>query len=267
MVDASHPYTMQIQCTSSGHTYDLMPAALAWQSEDESVAMVSEQGVISAAGEGYTHVIGAVDDFRDTILVHVVAPVPGKRCWDNLLAPSSWELTATTNFNPEWQNGSIVFTYAGGRGSYVRFAGDSAILAIPDTIRIPINASADVQKVTIGIRPDNAVAAKILTLYENGLPTAADVNMDIPVSEMLGSDPAIHPLHFESVKFFIATSTPKQQHTLAMQGIWLLAPDVQDALPATPPAPASGVQKRLTPDGLVIIKDDNTYSVLGTPIK
>lgn len=267
MIDASHPYSMQIQCTSSGRTYDLMPAALTWQSEDESVAVVSEQGVISAAGEGYTHVIGTVDDFRDTILVHVVAPVRGQRCWDNLLAPSSWELTATTNFNPEWQNGAIVFTYAGGRGSYVRFAGDSAIPVIPDTIRIPINASADVQKVTVSIRPDNAAAAKTLTLFEDGMPTATDVNMDIPVNEMLGNDPAIHPLHFESVKFFIASSTPKQQHTLAMQGIWLLALDVEDALPTTHTAEISGVQKRLTPEGLVILKDDNTYSVLGTPIK
>lgn len=267
MVDASHPYSMQIQCTSSGKTYDLMPAALSWLSEDEAVAVVSEQGVISAVGEGYTRVIGAVDDFRDTILVHVVAPVRGQRCWDNLLAPSSWELTATTNFNPEWQNGAIVFNYVGGRGSYVRFAGDSAILAVPDTIRIPINASADVQKVTVSIRPDNSTAAKTLTLFEDGLPTATDVNMDIPVAEMLGSDPAIHPLHFESVKFFIASSTPKQQHTLAMQGIWLLAPDIQDALPATPSADATGVSKLLTPDGVVILRNDITYSVLGTPIK
>ena len=267
MVDASHTYSMQIQCTSSGKTYDLMPAALSWLSEDEAVAVVSEQGVISAVGEGYTRIIGAVDDFRDTIMVHVVAPVRGQRCWDNLLAPSSWELTATTNFNPEWQNGAIVFSYVGGRGSYVRFAGDSAILAVPDTIRIPINASADVQKVTVSIRPDNSTAAKTLTLFEDGLPTATDVNMDIPVAEMLGSDPAIHPLHFESVKFFIASSTPKQQHTLAMQGIWLLAPDIQDALPATPSADATGVSKLLTPDGVVILRNDITYSVLGTPIK
>lgn len=267
MVDASHPYSMQIQCTSSGKTYDLMPAALSWLSEDEAVAVVSEQGVISAVGEGYTRIIGAVDNFRDTIMVHVVAPVRGQRCWDNLLAPSSWELTATTNFNPEWQNGAIVFSYVGGRGSYVRFAGDSAILAVPDTIRIPINASADVQKVTVSIRPDNSTAAKTLTLFEDGLPTATDVNMDIPVAEMLGSDPAIHPLHFESVKFFIASSTPKQQHTLAMQGIWLLAPDIQDALPVTPSADATGVSKLLTPDGVVILRNDITYSVLGTPIK
>ena len=83
----------------------------------------------------------------------------------------------------------------------------------------------------------------------------------------VGNDPAIHPLHFESVKFFIATSTPKQQHTLAMQGIWLLAPAIPEALPATTQADAAGVQKRLTPDGIVILKNETTYSVLGTPIK
>lgn len=263
LIDATHPYAMQIQCTSAGHTYDLLPDALVWQSEDETVAVVSEQGVIYAAGEGYTRVIGAVDDFSDTIAVHVVAPVRGRRCWDDLLSPSSWELAATTNFNPVWQNAAIVFDYVGGRGAYVRFDGDSAIFAIPDTIRIPVNASADIQKVTISIRPDNSISSRTITLYENGMPTAADVNMDIIISEALGNDAAIHPLHIESVKFFIASTTPKQQHTIATQGIWLLSAYDGDALPKTQDERSRGVRKVLTPDGIRIIKDGKTYTLLG----
>ena len=263
LIDATHPYTVQIQCTAAGHTYALLPDALAWQSEDETVAVVNEQGLISAAGEGSTRVIGTVDDFSDTLRVHVVAPIRGKRCWDDLLNPTSWQLAATTNFNPVWQNAAIVFDYVGGRGSFVRFGGDSTIFAIPDTIRIPINASADVQKITISIRPDNSIASQTVTLYENGLPTAADVNLDIIVREALGDDPAIYPLHFESVKFFIASTTPKRQHTLATQGIWLLAPYVESALPVTPSDERSRVRKILTPDGIRIIKDGKSYSLLG----
>lgn len=263
LIDAAHPYTMQIQCTSAGHTYDLLPAALTWLSEDETVAVVNEQGVISAVGEGHTRVIGAVDDFSDTINVHVVSPIRGKRCWDDLLNPTSWQLAATTNFNPVWQDAAIVFDYVGGRGSYVRFGGDSTIFAIPDTIRIPINASADVQKITISIRPDNSIASQTVTLYENGLPTAADVNLDIIVREALGDDPAIYPLHFESVKFFIASTTPKRQHTLATQGIWLLSPYVEDALPLIPSDERSRVRKVFTPEGIRIIKNGKSYSLLG----
>lgn len=263
LIDASHPYTVQIQCTSAGHIYDLLPAALTWTSKDESVATVDDQGVITAVSDGYTRIIGVVDDFADTIDVHVVAPVRGKRCWDNLLQPSSWELTGTTNFNPVWQDAAIVFDYVGGRGAYVRFEGDSTIFAIPDTIRIPINASADVQKVTISIRPDNSIAAKTVTLYENGMPTATDVNLDIIVSEVLGNDAAIHPLHFGSVKFFIASSTPKQQHSLAMQGIWLLTPYVEDALPGNRIDGDRTIRKIITPEGVRIIKDGRSYTLLG----
>ena len=74
---------------------------------------------------------------------------------------------------------------------------------------------------------------------------------------------SIYPLHFESVKFFIASTTPKRQHTLATQGIWLLAPYVESALPATPSDERSRVRKVLTPDGIRIIKDGKSYSLLG----
>ena len=145
----------------------------------------------------------------------------------------------------------------------MRFDGDSAIFAIPDTIRIPVNASADIQKVTISIRPDNSISSRTITLYENGMPTAADVNMDIIISEALGNDAAIHPLHIESVKFFIASTTPKQQHTIATQGIWLLSAYDGDALPQTQDERSRGVRKVLTPDGIRIIKDGKTYTLLG----
>ena len=266
MVDRTHSYQVQIRSTASGRTYDLLPDALTWLSEDENVAIVDHQGNISATGEGYTRIIGVVDNFSDTLLVHVVAPVSGLRCWDNLLQPDSWELTATADFDPQWQNGSIVFTYAGGRAAFVRFEGDSAIVAIPDTIRIPVNSTAEIQKVTVNIRPDNATATQLITLYPNGVPTAADVNLDIPVRELLGEDAAIFPLHFEAVKFFIASSTPKQQHTIATQGIWLIAPDVSDNLPAID-IRACTVRKIITPEGVRIIRDNTCYDVLGTPTK
>ena len=266
MIDRTHPYQVQIQSTASGKTYHLQPDALTWLSEDENVAIVDHQGNISATGEGYTRIIGVVDNFSDTLLVHVVAPVSGLRCWDNLLQPDSWELTATADFDPQWQNGSIAFTYAGGRAAFVRFEGDSAIVAIPDTIRIPVNSTAEIQKVTVNIRPDNATATQLITLYPNGVPTATDVNLDIPVRELLGEDAAIFPLHFEAVKFFISASTSRQQHTIGMQGIWLIAPELSDEL-STIETQACSVRKILTPQGLRIIRDNTCYDVLGTPIK
>ena len=266
MIDRTHPYQVQIRSTASGRTYDLLPDALTWLSEDESVAVVDDQGTVSAVGEGQTRIIGFADNYSDTLSVHVVAPVSGQRCWDDLLQPSSWELTATTDFNPQWQNGNIVFTYAGGRGAFVRFAGDSTIVAIPDIIRIPIHSTANIQKVTVSIRPDNASAAQLVTLYPNGVPTATNVNLDIPVRELLGDNVAIFPLHFEAVKFFIASSTPKQQHTIATQGIWLIAPQVSDDLPALD-VRACSVKKIITPQGVRIIRDNTCYDVLGTPTK
>ena len=263
LIDAAHPYTIQVQCAAAGNIYDLLPAALTWTSKDETVATVDDQGVISAVSEGYTCIIGAVDDFSDTISVHVVAPVRGKRCWDNLLQPSSWELTGTTNFNPAWENAAIVFDYVGGRGAFVRFEGDSTIVAIPDTIRIPVNTSADVQKITVSIRPNNSITTRTVSLFDNSMPTGTDVNIDFVVREVFGEDAAVYPLHFEAVKFFIASTTPKQQHTIATQGIWLLASDTEDALFPLHRDNNSGIRKIITPYGVRIIKDGRSYTLLG----
>ena len=267
LVDRYHSYQVVIQSTIQGHTHDLLPAALSWRSLNEEIATVDAEGIIRGVSDGTTAVIGAVGDFADTLYVSVANPTARLMCWDDFTQHNLWELTATTNFNPEWDNTNITYNYAGGRGSFVRMERQAPILAVPDTIRIPLHTTAPLQKVTIGLRANNAIASQTITLFDSGLQQDADTVMDICVADVFGKDMDIYPLHFDYIKFFLDTKTQKQQQSFLMNGIWLVCDAWQPSAlsPTTTDNPDS--RKLLTPEGLRIIHNNKSYDVLGTPVK
>ena len=270
LTDNFHPYQVSIQSIVNGKVMDLLPSALSWRSTDETVATVDEEGIVRALADGYTDIIGQVGTFADTLRVHVLNPTARMTCWDDFTRHDDWTLTSTDKFNPAWENTDIVFDFAGGRGAFVRMERQADMMLRPDTIRIPVRTDAVVQKVTIGIRPNNNNTTQNLTLFADGMPSGEPVNMDIDVAAAFGMDEAIFPLHFDYVKFFLSSSTAKTAQRFAMNGIWLLCNayvDTGDALPSTIAPDASGVQKLLTPEGLVILRNGRQYSILGITIK
>ena len=103
-----------------------------------------------------------------------------------------------------------------------------------------------------------------------GLPAGQQTNIDIDVAATFGTDAALFPLHFDYLKFFLSSATAKTRQRFAMNGIWLLCDkyiDTNDDLPTTRVPDASGVQKCLTADGVVIIRNNRKYSVMGVAIK
>jgi len=268
-IDNFHPYTVQIQSEVNGQMMDLLPAALTWRSTDEDVATVDEQGVVRAVTDGRADIIGEVGTFADTLHVRVVNPTRRLTCWDDFLQPELWELTASTNFDPAWDNGSIAFNYTGGRGPYVRIGRSAPMLLRADTIRIPVQTEAVVQKVVIGIRPANERAVQNITLFSDGLPVGEPVNIDIAVAKELGSDEAIFPLYFDYLKFFLSSSTTKTQHTFHMNGIWLLCNEYIDTGDAVTTVVGDELQpiKMCTPEGIRVRKGNTDYSILGQPVK
>ena len=270
LTDNFHPYQVQIQSVINGKVMDLLPSALTWLSSDESVATVDADGIVRGVADGYADIIGKVGTFADTLRVHVINPVRHATCWDNFSNPDNWLLTATTDFNPTWEQTDIAFDYAGGRGAFVRMANPAAMMLRPDTVRIPVMTEAVVQKITMGIRPNNAVETMNITLFAEGLPVGQQTNIDIDVAATFGTDAALFPLHFDYLKFFLSSATAKTRQRFAMNGIWLLCDkyiDTNDDLPATRVHDASGVQKCLTADGVVIIRNNRKFSVMGVAIK
>lgn len=270
LLDAYHPYQVVIQSRIQGHTHDLLPAALTWRSLDENVATVDAEGIVRGVNNGSTAIIGTVGDFSDTLYVHVANPEARLVCWDDFTRHELWELTASIDFNPAWENTDLSFTFAGGRGPFVRMGREAPIFYIPDTIRIPIRTEAIVDKVMVGIRPNNSIETKNISLFEQGLPVATDTVLDISVADVFGTDADIYPLHFDYLKFFLGTKTAKQKQTFTMNGIWLVFGsyvDSDDAVPSTSLPTACGVRKCLTPEGLCIRQGENTYTVLGIPVQ
>ncbi|MBR0310555.1 MAG: phosphodiester glycosidase family protein, partial [Paludibacteraceae bacterium] len=65
LTDNFHPYQVQIQSLVNGKVMDLLPSALTWQSSDETVATVDDDGIVQGIADGYTDIIGKVGTFVD----------------------------------------------------------------------------------------------------------------------------------------------------------------------------------------------------------
>lgn len=269
LTDNFHPYQVQIQSLVNGKVMDLLPSALTWQSADEAVATVDAEGIVQGVADGYTDIIGRVGTFADTLHVHIINPKARLTCWDDFTSHENWLLTATTDFNPTWENTDVVFNFAGGRGAFVRMERQAAMMLRPDTIRIPVLTNAVVQKVNIGIRPNNSSSLQNIALFPDGMPSGEQANLDIDVASALGKDEALFPLNFDYIKFFLSSATAKQQQRFQMNGIWLLCNNYLETKDAVTDARNDAIRptKILTAEGVIIRQGNTTYSILGLPIK
>lgn len=272
LIDMTHPYEVEVEAQVGNFAIQLLSSALTWQSLDESVAMVDANGLLSGVANGTTQVIGSLGDFADTIQVRVQIPSSRELIWDDFHNTADWTITSTKGFEPAFvfpedapEEANLNFTYVIGRSPFLKLTRTSApLFSLPDTIRIPLTSSADISKVLVGIRPNNASATQSIQLFNSGVPTATRVCLDISVADVFGTDPAIFPLWFDYINFNIATSTSASAHSILMEGIRLIY-DVEEEETAlnTWSQTASGVDKRIENGVLVIIKNGVRYNILG----
>ena len=226
LCDAAHPYTVEVQGSVGNATIDLLASALTWTSLNPEVATVDETGAVTGVTNGSTYVIGQLGEFADTILVHVEIPTAHEMVWDDFRVVDNWTLKASTGFKPALSVPedpaapvNLIFTYKAARPPYIQLFRDAPFYSRPDTIRIPVTSDAVFGEIVVCIRPNNANQATNLTTVSTAL-AGESFEIVIPVEESFGTDVAIYPLHFESIKFFFVSSTEKGERYITLPGIY-----------------------------------------------
>ena len=267
LCDATHPYQIEVQSVVGKDTIALLSEALTWTSHDPSIAKVDNDGTVVGIANGTTIVVGQLGDFCDTILVNVEIPIAHQMLWDDFRLADEWALKSSAGFAPAWSVPvdsaapvNLVFTYKSVRNPYVQFAREGEIYSRPDTIRIPMTTDAVLSKVYATFRPNNAIQTKSVVGEFN---QKGEIIFDIPVEKHFGTDVAIFPLHFESVKIYLNTSTEDGERYITLPGIFLLYGDV-DATSVSDVVSSYTVGKFVENGQLYIRHNGQTYTVLGT---
>ena len=271
LCDAAHPYTVEVQGSVGNATIDLLASALTWTSLNPEIATVDETGAVTGVTNGSTYVIGQLGDFADTILVHVEIPTAHEMLWDDFRVVDNWTFKASSGFKPALSVPedpaapvNVLLTYKAARPPYVQLLRDAPLYSRPDTIRIPVTSDAVFGEIVVYIRANNAKQATDIT-HVSSAQAGESFEIVIPVEDKFGTDVAIYPLHFESLKFFFVSSTEKGERYITLPGIYQLygkADGTETSLENT--ISTTSPTKFIENGQLFIRHNGNTYTILGT---
>lgn len=267
LCDATHPYQIEVQSVVGKDTIALLAEALTWTSLDLEVATVDETGTVVGVKNGSTWVVGQLGDFRDSILINVEIPTSHQMIWDDFRTIDNWTLKGSSGFNPTLSVPedaaapvNMLFDYKSARNPYVQLVREAPIYSRPDTIRIPMTTNAIFSKVYVVIRPNNTVKTQNVVIEPN---QTGEIIFDIPVEKHFGTDVAIFPLQFESIKVYLNTSTEVGERYVTLPGIQLLY-GAADETALTDVLSSGSAAKFMENGQLFIRRNDNVYTILGT---
>lgn len=273
LCDALHPYKVEVQGTVGNNIVEVLADALDWVSLDPSIAIVNENGEVTGVQNGRTQIVGTLGEFSDTIIVNVELPEANKITWDNFRAVNSWIVKGSpTSFKPslsvpEDSNTpvNLMFTYGSGRNPYVQLSKDSLFYSLPEHIWIPMTTNAVFEKVIVMIRANNSNTTEQIT-FLNPKVGEEDV-LKIDVKRRFGTDAAIYPLHFISIKMIPTSETTKGECYVTLPGIMEVFTDITSDVENVEPTQDATQGKYIKDGALYILHGEKTYDVLGTQVK
>ena len=210
--------------------------------------------------------------FTDQIVIKVEIPKSDPLVWDDFRQPETWELKGSpTSFNPSLvvpEDASapvnLIVNYSGGRVPFVQLSKDSLLYSTPEKIHVPLTTNAVFEKVIVMIRANNSNTTDQITFLN---PTANEENiLEIDVKERFGSDRAIYPLHFLSLKMIPTSATPKGECYVTLPGIIEVFSDQPTDVGNTNSPRSSSMMKYIKDGNLYIQTLDKTYNILGTQV-
>ena len=272
LCDSYHPYPVEVQGLIGNNSVEVLSSALTWTSADPAIATINEKGEIVGVSNGRVMVTGKLGEFSDSIIVDVEVSETIKYVWDDFRNADSWELKGSpTSFKPSLsvqEDASapvnLMFTYAAGRNPFVQLSKDSLLYSLPEKILIPFTTNAVFDKVIVMIRANNSTTTNQITFLN---PNANEENiLEIDVKERFGSDRAIYPLHFLSLKMVPNSSTPKGECYITLPGIIEVFTEQTTDVERVATSSSISPSKFIKDGNLYIQSNDRTYDILGAQV-
>ena len=272
LCDAVHPYKVEVEGTVGNNTIGLLADALNWTSTDPTIAVVNEKGEVTGVNNGRVEIIGQLGDFTDTIIVNVEIPTGKIMIWDDFRNVASWKLKQASGLGapvldvPTEETAPVVmkFTYKATRQPYIELLKDSVLYSRPEKVQIPLTTDAIFSKINVMLRANNAQQSQNIIFQD--IAVGEECVLEIDIEKLFGTDVAIFPLHFESMKMFLSTDTEPGERYVTLPGIIeVFAEGANTEVEQV--NTGDGFHKFVKNGSLFIQSENATYNVLGTLVK
>ena len=276
LISNKTPYEIEINGVVDNKQFKILPSAVEWTIEDNSICDIDDQGVLHALRNGVTTVHGQLGETTMTLTVQVELIEKDVLLWEDMIniderwtlnaSVASWNSDFTTDDNG---NACLYMKFNGGRVAQLSVVADTLLYSTPKQLELKLTPQGNlIERIDMGFTANNGT---------NGNYACIDITPDQPLSITINLDSlfevsddiAIYPIKLKNIAFSMNKKADKKEYNIPFEGIYLhygkqVTTDLE--CPTSPQAPASNAQKMLRNGQLIIIKNNKTYNILGHEI-
>ena len=224
ITDTYRTYAVELLGTVLDKVMPIDPAALSWTSADEAIVHIdAETGVLQGMADGFTYVVGSVDDLSDTLYVTVEKPTAHVMPIDPNLDVNTWTITQSggTGSVAQAAGDGFVYTYTGtsSRAPKLSLSKQFRLWSLPDTLRMRVNpGEAPVKNVVFGLRAHGS-AISYQTITPDTIIPNREMVLDLPIASWIDADDiANYPLRLNSIQINMNAAVVGKQYTMRFLG-------------------------------------------------
>ena len=276
LISNKAPYKIEINGIIDNKRFNILPSAVDWTIEDNSICKIDEQGVLHAIKNGNTKVHGKFGRTTMTLNVQVQLVEQDPFLWENFIeidkrwkleaSESSWGATFKTGANGE---SHLHMNYKGGRVTQLSLAADTLLYSTPAQLELKMTPQGDlITRIDLSFTDNKGTFANFACIdITPDLPCSININLDSLFN--VNNDISIYPIKLNTIIFSLNKKAEKKEYNIPFEGIYLHYTKKQTTNlenKHTSPATSNDVRKILYNGQLIIIKNNKIYNILGHEI-
>ena len=210
-------YPVEVTATIDNKTYSYDPSKLQWSIDDEQVASVTN-GTLRGVRNGDTRLHCLIGDMTDDVDVHVeISDMPYREHeWTDWTLKGSGAKDLALD-----EDGTLKFTYSGGRAPYVLLRKELTLFGLPDTIALTFVSSIPIDYVQTDLR-NNFLTSAHYTKYgeDTGFDAGQEYTIRLDLDEMGGAEQvATYPLTLREIRFVTSKTGATGDQTIRLKSL------------------------------------------------
>lgn len=276
LISNKTPYEIEINGVVDNKQFKVLPSAVEWTIEDNTICNIDEDGVLHAIKNGTTTIHGKLGETTMTLNVQVELVDTDVLLWENMVEiDERWTLKASssswkTDIKTDADGGAYLYmNYSGGRVVQLSLTADTLLYSTPKHLEFKFTPQGElITRVDLGFAANTDINANYacIELTPN---QPMSINIDLDSLFNVKDDIAIYPIKLKNISFSLNKDAEKKEYNIPFEGIYLHYNEkVETGIESiiTPSQQGNSAQKMLHNGQLIIINNNKIYNILGHEI-
>ena len=276
LISNKTPYEIEINGEVDNKQFKVLPSAVEWTIEDNTICNIDEDGILHAIKNGTTTVHGKLGETTMTLNVQVELVDTDILLWEDMVdVDERWTINASvsswnTDFKTDDNGGSNLYmNFNGGRVAQLSITADTLLYSTPKRLELKWTPQGNlIERIDLGFTANNGTDANYA--YINIMPDQPlSININLDSLFEVTNDIAIYPIKLKHIAFSLNKKADKKEYNIPFEGIYLhYSEKVETGIESiiTPSQEGDSAQKMLYNGQLFIIKNNKIYNILGHEI-